>query len=446
MNRIAGRAKALILLVALLLGGFTFFVGEYWTQGGNWVLFSRSPHVYSAGNIGSGVVVDRDGYLILDMDGSRTYTDDTLLRKATVHWVGDRYGQIYAPALPHYAQESIGFDVLNGLYTYGGYGAVQKLTLSASVQKTALEALGDKKGTVAVYNYKTGQLLCSVTTPTYDPDNVGAEQEGMYLNRFTQVSYTPGSIFKIVTMGAVAEKKPEILQQSFNCTGSYKMGADTVTCERAHGTQTAKQAFANSCNCAFAQISQKLGGEALTAFVESCGAIDSVSFDGIQSAKGNYKVDASPINIALSAIGQHDDLVNPCAFLTFVGAVANGGQGVSPYVVEKITLDNRTTYRAQPNWQERVMSQQTAQLLGEYMRNNVKTKYGDGNFPGLTVCAKTGTAEVTGSRPNAMFAGFVADEKYPLAFIICVQDAGYGSTVCIPIASKVLAQCKKVLD
>ena len=45
-----------------------------------------------------------------------------------------------------------------------------------------------------------------------------------------------------------------------------------------------------------------------------------------------------------------------------------------------------------------------------------------------------------------MLAGFVSDEKFPLAFGVCVEDAGYGKTVCIPIASKVLAACKTVLD
>ena len=79
------------------------------------------------------------------------------------------------------------------------------------------------------------------------------------------------------------------------------------------------------------------------------------------------------------------------------------------------------------------------------MQNNVSVKYGAENFPGLTVGAKTGTAEVSGQKPNAMFAGFVADEEYPLAFIVAVENGGYGKQVCIPILSKVLVACKDVL-
>lgn len=446
MNRIATRAKSLILLAAILLGGFFFFVGEFCAQADRWVVFPRSPHVYSAGNIGCGVVVDRDGYLILDLNDGRTYTEDLQLRKSTLHWVGDRYGMISAPALPHYLSESSGFDLLNGLYTYGGYGAVQTLTLSSSVQKAALAALGDKKGTIAVYNYKTGQLLCSVTTPTYDPDNVPQAQDGMYMNRFTQNTFTPGSIFKIVTTAAVLEKAPHLLNETFVCNDVYQMGVDKVTCGHIHGEQTLKEAFRNSCNCAFAQISEKLGRENLQAYVDSCGVVDSVTFDGITTAEGKFQADASPVNLAWGAIGQYTDMINPCAFLTFVGAIANGGEGVNPYVVEKITTEDGVTYQAKPQTRARVMTEETAATLREYMRNNVASKYSDSYFPGMQVCAKTGTAEVAGSNHNAMLAGFVMDEEYPLAFVVCVQDAGYGITVALPIASKVLAACKDLLD
>ncbi len=447
MNRIAKRAKSLILLAAILLGGIAFFVGEFCANADKWVVFSRSPHVYSGGNIGCGVVVDRDGYLILDLNEGRTYTEDLELRKSTIHWVGDRYGMISAPALPSHLSESAGFDLMNGLYSYGGYGAVQTLTLSASVQKVALAALGNKKGTIAVYNYKTGQLLCSVTTPTYDPDNVPQTQDGMYLNRFTQSTFIPGSIFKIVTMAAVLEKAPELLEETFVCTGSYQMGVDVVTCGgEVHGTQNTKQAFRNSCNCAFAQISEKLGRENLQSYVDSCGVVDSVSFDGITTATGKFQADSSPVNLAWGAIGQYTDLINPCAFLTFVGAVANGGEGITPYVVENITIEGETTYQAEPQSRQRVMSEETAATLQEYMRNNVASKYSDSYFPGMNVCAKTGTAEVEGSNHNAMLAGFVMDEEYPLAFVVCVQDAGYGITVALPIAAKVLAACKNLLD
>jgi peptidoglycan glycosyltransferase len=81
------------------------------------------------------------------------------------------------------------------------------------------------------------------------------------------------------------------------------------------------------------------------------------------------------------------------------------------------------------------------------MRNNVENYYGDENFAGLSVCAKSGTAELGGElEPNAMFSGFVADEEYPLAFIVVVENGGAGRKTCVPILSEVLAACKEALD
>lgn len=454
MNRIAGRAWITILLAALLLAGFVFFLCEYAARAGDWVIFTGSPHVYNGNDMNCGVVTDRSGVLLLNMEGDKVYSSDAQLRRSVIHWLGDRYGSISAPMLSHYASEFVGYDLLNGVYNYGDNGGVAKLTLSAAVQKAALEALGDYKGTVAVYNYKTGELLCGVTTPTYDPDNVpdidgdttGA-YEGVYLNRFTQSSYIPGSIFKIVTLAAALETLPDIQDQEFACTGSYTIGADKIICDETHWDQDLKKAFRNSCNCAFAQIAQQLGAETLDRYVRKFGITEPVSFDGITTAGGNYEaIGAAEFDMAWSAIGQYNDQVNPCAFLTFVGAIANDGKGVMPYFVNEITVGTKTTYSAKTQHGERIISAATAKILREYMAFNVEDKYGSENFPGLTVCAKTGTAEVGGDKkPNAMLAGFVADEEYPWAFVVCVEDGGYGKTVCIPIASKVIAACKEAI-
>ncbi len=454
MNRIAGRAVITLLLAFLLVAGFGFFIYEYVTQAGDWAVYSGSPHVYSGNNIDCGVVVDKDNVLLADFRDGREYSDSVSLRKSTVHWLGDRYGSINAPAISHYAKQIAGYDLVSGVYNYADSSGVVELTLSAKVQQAALEALGDYKGTVAVCNYKTGQLLCAVTTPTYDPDNVPDIQndttgayEGIYVNRFIQSTYIPGSIFKIVTLAAALEHIEDIQTQTFACTGSYEVQGEKITCEVVHGTQDLKGAFSNSCNCAFAQIALQLGGQTLEQYAKKFGITDSISFDGITTSSGNFEAaDASQINVAWSGVGQYNDQINPCAYLTFLCAVAGNGQGVSPYVVERITVGNTTTYSAETQTGEQILSGSTARILQEYLRNNVQTRYGDGNFPGLTVCAKTGTAQVGGEqKPNAMLTGFVADEEYPLAFIVCVENAGYGSTVCIPIASQVLAACKEAL-
>jgi peptidoglycan glycosyltransferase len=222
---------------------------------------------------------------------------------------------------------------------------------------------------------------------------------------------------------------------------------DKITCESGHGTQTLQQAFRNSCNCAFGQIAIQVGAENMQKYADAFGMTEGVAFDGITTAAGNYDVlGTADASLAWSGIGQYTDQVNPCAFLTFMGAVASGGKGVSPYLVEEITIGNNTTYQADTEQRTRIMSAETAEKLSSYLRANVTERYGDWNFPELSVCAKTGTGEVgDGIKPNAMLAGYVQNEEYPLAFIVFVENAGYGANVCIPIATSVLETCKTIL-
>ena len=455
MNRIIGRSKILVIFVLILALGLGFFVGEFFAKADSWVAFPGSPHVYNAGNIGCGMFADRDGNLLLDLTDGRSYSGNALLDRSMIHWLGDRQGNISAPALSYYAMQIAGFDPVSGVYAYGGTGGMVELTLSARVQMAALEAMKDYTGTIAVYNYKTGELLCAVTTPNFDPDNVPdiagdttGMYNGVYVNRFTQATYTPGSIFKIVTAAAALEHIPDIQQQTFTCYGSVSYGVDQVTCEEDHGTLTFREAFSESCNCAFAAIADQLGGEVLERYARQFGVLDSISFDGITTAKGNISAqDAAAVQVAWSAIGQHKDLVNPCAYLNFIGAVAAGGVGKQTYLVESITVGGNSTYESESQTGERIMSKETAETLQEMMRTNVEYYYGDENFPGLTVCAKSGTAEVGGDKkPNAMFTGFVADEEYPLAFIVCIEDGGYGRPVCVPVLAEVLQACKEAMD
>lgn len=449
MNRVAKRAWSVVLIAVLLLTGTGFFTVEYFMNAPAWAVFPGSPHVYNAGNMGTGVITDRSGVLLLNMRERYAYSTSPEIRMSALHWVGDRNGNISAPAVPHYSNELVGFDLLNGLYSFGGAGDVAKLTLSAQAQVAALEAMAGRKGTVAVYNYKTGEILCSVTTPTYDPDNVPDIQndttgayEGAYMNRFTQSAYTPGSIFKVVTLGAALENIPGIEEMEFTCNGILEYGPDSITCESAHGKQSLKQAFCNSCNCAFAQVAELLGAQKLGEFVSKCGVLDSVRFDGIATVRGNFEKSEDAVSLGWSAIGQYKDLVNPCAFMTLMGAIANDGQGAIPYVV-----GSAGDYRAQTRYTGQVMDAKTAQTIRSYMAYTVENKYGAENFPGLQVCAKTGTAEMDGDKAsNAMFCGFVTDEKYPLAFIVCVEEGGYGRATCVPIAAAVLQVCKTVLD
>ncbi len=454
MKKVSGRAIFPLILAIVLLAGTVLLCVRYFAKADEWVTFSGSPHVYTGVNLDGGVVTDRDGTLLLDSTDGRTYSADAVTRTATMHLLGDRYGYIQAPLLGSFADDMIGFDKINGLYGAEGTEANAALTLSAAAQTAAYQALGNYHGTVGVYNYKTGEILCAVTSPSYDPDNMpdvdadtSGAYDGVYVNRFFQAAYTPGSIFKIVTLAAAIETVPDWENLTFTCEGKTIIGGQEIICEGVHGTITLKQALAHSCNVAFGELAGKVGTKTLMEYAEKLGLTESFECDGIPVKAGTVGLeDADAGDLAWAGIGQYTDQVNALTFLRAMGRIAGGGTAAEPYLMAKITRGEKTAYEAKTETSSRALKAETAAKLTEYLRNNVATMYGDWQFGGLNVCAKSGTAEHEGETADAMFAGFCVDENCPLAFVVFVENGGSGSAVAAPIAAKVLQVCAAELQ
>lgn len=454
MKKVSGRAIFPLILAIVLLAGTVLLCVRYFVKADEWVTFSGSPHVYTGVNLDGGVVTDRDGTLLLDSTDGRTYSADAVTRTATMHLLGDRYGYIQAPLLGSFADDMIGFDKINGLYGAEGTEANAALTLSAAAQTAAYQALGNYHGTVGVYNYKTGEILCAVTSPSYDPDNMpdvdadtSGAYDGVYVNRFFQAAYTPGSIFKIVTLAAAIETVPDWENLTFTCEGKTIIGGQEIICEGVHGTITLKQALAHSCNVAFGELAGKVGTKALMEYAEKLGLSESFECDGIPVKAGTVDLkDADAGDLAWAGIGQYTDQVNALTFMRAMGRIAGGGTGAEPYLMAKITRGEKTAYEAKTETSSRALKAETAAKLTEYLRNNVATMYGDWQFGGLNVCAKSGTAEHEGETADAMFAGFCVDENCPLAFVVFVENGGSGSAVAAPIAAKVLQVCAAAIN
>ena len=454
MKKVSGRAIFPLILAIVLLAGTVLLCVRYFAKADEWVTFSGSPHVYTGVNLDGGVVTDRDGALLLDSTDGRTYSADAVTRTATMHLLGDRYGYIQAPLLGSFADDMIGFDKINGLYGAEGTEANAALTLSAAAQTAAYQALGNYHGTVGVYNYKTGEILCAVTSPSYDPDNMpdvdadtSGAYDGVYVNRFFQAAYTPGSIFKIVTLAAAIETVPDWESLTFTCEGKTIIGGQEIICEGVHGTITLKQALAHSCNVAFGELAGKVGTKALMEYAEKLGLSESFECDGIPVKAGTVDLkDADAGDLAWAGIGQYTDQVNALTFMRAMGRIAGGGTGAEPYLMAKITRGEKTAYEAKTETSSRALKAETAAKLTEYLRNNVATMYGDWQFGGLNVCAKSGTAEHEGKTADAMFAGFCVDENCPLAFVVFVENGGSGSAVAAPIAAKVLQVCAAAIN
>ena len=423
MKKIERRAFVCLALALLLAAGLGFFLVKYFLDGGSWASSAFNRHLYnSSGQLASGTVLDRDGDVLSEVvDGQRTYYDNATVRKATLHAVGDLQGNIGTGALNAFADKLTGYSLLNGAFG-AQRGNDLYLTIDARYNYTAYEALGGKSGTVAVYNYETGEILCMVSAPSYDPLNVPEDittndrYKGAYLNRFLSSTFTPGSVYKTVTLAAALEEIPDLADRTWTCSGSVQMGDETIICSGTHGEQDIASAFANSCNVAFAQIAQELGPGTLEKYTEQAGLTGSYSISGLPTAKGSFDFDnITDGQLGWAGVGQYHDQVNPAALMIYMGAIANGGSTPEPYLTGG---KSRTSYT--------LTDSSTAASLHSMMRNNVVNYYGEYLFDGYSLCAKTGTAELDDKNPNCWIVGFSEDESTPYAFAVCVQEGSSG--------------------
>ena len=344
-------------------------------------------------------------------------------------------------------------DKITGLSEASKGTASARLTISADVQKAALQALGSYHGTVGVYNYKTGEILCAVTSPSYDPDNIPdiagdetGDYDGVYLNRFFDAAYTPGSIFKLATSAAALEADAASKDQTYTCTGETIIGGQEIICMGEHGTLSMTQALAHSCNVYYGELAAALGKDKLQAAADRLGLNGTLRCDGYTARSTVDLSDADEGSVAWAGIGQYTDQVTALQFLRFMGVIAGGGEAAEPYLMQKISRAGQTVYEAKTETTGQLLSAATATTLGGMMRSAVVNQYGAWQFGALTVCAKSGTAERENGPADAMFAGFVQDEAYPLAFVVFAEQGGSGSQIAAPIAAKVLTACKTMLD
>ena len=436
MTKIKRRAVSVLVLIALLLAGLGVYIVKYLKDGGAWASFESNHTVYTDGVLTAGTITDRTGLVLWQgKDGHAAYNEDSLIRKATLHVIGDRWGNIGTGAVFQLKDKLTGYNPITGVYSMDNTGGSVELSINAELSAYAYSALNGRRGTIGICDVETGEILCLATSASYDPDNMpdsfdSPEYEGVYINRFLSAAYTPGSIFKLVTMAAAIENIPDLFEKTYYCEGYYETCGDVVNCTGFHGELTAEDALAVSCNCAFAQISEELGSDILAEYAEKYGLTGSTEIDGIRTVSGRFdKAEENTANVAWSGIGQYNDLVNPAVMLRFVAAVANGGKA------PELTLLERS--RAAST--KRIMQEATAQRLGEMMNYNVYRTYGEEKFSGIEMHAKSGTAEVGGGNsPHALFTGYGVKNGKTYAFIVIVENGGYGSSVAGGIAADVM--------
>ena len=453
----------MILIITLaFIGGMGFFTAELVMSADDWVDQPYNAHISGNGGLAqAGTIFDRNGVALAQtVDGERVYHSDENVRRALLHVVGDNSLNISTAVQSVYRSELTGYNLIWGLNMPESLRSSHDIMLSldADVCAAAYDVLSsyDKKGACVIYNYKTGEIICSVSTHTYDPNDPPKitednekEYDGVYLDNVLSSSYTPGSIFKLVTCAAAIEHIPDIYERTWYCGGSEELGGSDITCVEPHGTIDFKQAMACSCNIVFAELAVELGPEIMTETAEKIGIDLSFKVDDINTANGVYDVSKADTNqLAWSGVGQYNDRVNPMQMAMICAAIANGGQTVNPTVFKDTSGELLSMLGLQkPSGKGREMfSPDTAQKLGEIMRYTITDYYGDNLFGDLSVCAKTGTGEVGEEKaPNGWMIGYAQDEDCPLAFACVVEDSGFGFSYAGPVAEAAMIKASEKL-
>lgn len=459
MKRIMQRSYLVLFVALAFFIGICFLAFRVVTQSTKWVQHSYNGHASaSAGLANAGEISDRSGNkLAYNEDDKRHYNDDQATREALLHVVGDKSMSISTSIQSMFRADLTGYNFVLGMGLPKSLKSSRdvKLTVDADACKAAYEAIGDRKGACVVYNYKTGEVLVSTSTPTYDPENppdaetINSEEwyDGVYLDNVISSTYTPGSTFKIVTAAAAIENIPDIYERKFDCEGSIEIGGNPINCTDAHsqyGKISFEEAFAYSCNVVFAQLALEIGPEKMKETAEKMGFnTGNPRMSGIPIAESFYNADGADENtLAWTGIGQgfgeYEDRANPLRMAILAGGIANGGTAVSPFIVEDDgSLMNKLGIKTNKDGDINMLSPSTAAKVQKLMKAaaiNYDSSKGIrvGNLP---FCAKTGTAERgDGKAETAWFVGYVEDQNYPYAFAVTIEEGGSGADAAAPVA------------
>ena len=361
-------------------------------------------------------------------------------------------------------------DMLSNTQPEGGSVS---LTIDPEVQTAAfdaIQALGpDTQAAVVALQPTTGRILGMVSNPTYDPnllashdfdavteawDRLVAAENRPLVNRAVQELYPPGSTFKLVTAAAALEsgdydadtRVPGGAALDLPQTDNTLPNSGGGTCGGEEVTLT--QALNVSCNVAFGAIGLELGEDALREQAEAFGFGERYLRGLENQAVSYFPEDAAGPLAAYSAIGQYDVRASPLQMALVTATIANGGQGMVPYLVDEVRApDLSVLEKVSPEeMPERAMSPESANTLTEMMVEVVDQGTGTpAQIPGVQVAGKTGTAQRSAElAPYAWFVSFAPADNPEVAVAVIVEDAGVdrnaisGGGLAAPIAKAVM--------
>jgi len=311
--------------------------------------------------------------------------------------------------------------------------------------KKGIEKYGAKGGSVVIMDPKTGQILAMASEPSYDPAKWQQYKNEDFKNPVIADSFEPGSIFKLVAMSAALNEgvvKPDTICDK--CDKPREISGFTIRTwnNKYYPNSTATQILEHSDNVGMVFIVEKLGLNRFLRYLKRYGFGEPSGIDLQEEAIPEFRPSSQwkPIDLAVASFGQ-GIAVTAIQMMRVVAAIANGGELVTPYIVEKIIGEDRV-FENKPKIVRRVITPQTAQVLTEMMVKTVEN--GEARYfapKGYKIAGKTGTAQIPIAghydphKTIASFVGFAPADDPKFAMLVrYVQPSSspYGSETAAP--------------
>ncbi len=402
--------------------------------------------------------------------------DGTVLAQTSLDYTGNEvrtypFGNIFAHTVGYASNGKSGLEAAANSYLTNSHsslldmirtssdsekikGDTVEVTLNANLQRACWDALGSYRGAIVVMEPDSGKILAMVSKPDFDPNTISENWEAItadssnsqLLNRASQGLYPPGSTFKILTtLAYLRQNNNDYLSYSYDCTGSVTQADVTITCynSNVHGSETLADAFANSCNTAFASIGLNLDNSSFRQLADNFLFNKTLPTD-IPSAQSTFALtrNTSYGDQMTTAIGQGDTLVTPLHMAMITSTVANGGIMMKPYMIARVTASDGTEVsETKPEIYDELMSVEEAEVLTSFMKQTVSSGTASAlSWNSYSVAGKTGSAEYeTGDAmgTHSWFVGFSNVDDPDIVVAVIAEDGGTGSTTAVPMAQQV---------
>ena len=342
-----------------------------------------------------------------------------------------------------------------------------ELTVNASLQRAAHEALGGQRGAVVAMDPRTGAILALVSSPSFAPEallgpdageiwtTLLADPDRPLSDRATKELFAPGSTFKTVVTATALDTGEAGPGTLFPDPLAFDLPQSTATianfggrlCNDGEGV-TLLEAFVRSCNTVFADLAIRLGATEIGITATVLGFNQEIDFDWAlpQAVFPVGDLVNDPAALGQSGIGERDVRASPLHMAMVAAAVANEGVTPNPYLVNRIfDADGNTVEQTNLTSLGRAMAPATASVLTQMMERVVTAGTGRlAAVPGIRVAGKTGTSEGSDGLPNPWFIGFAPVDKPIIAIAVLIEGGGAvgesatGGSLAAPIASRLI--------